>query len=219
MAHPLPCQPTDLPRFVRLFPLAGVILLPRMQLPLQIFEPRYLSMVRDAMASDQLIAIIQPRDIQPHEGGEPPALYQVGALGRITSYSETGDGRLLIALTGIHRFELLAEPAAALPWRQGEADYSRFADDRSPVPPLAAASRADLESTLRRYLETEGLSADWDAIRNADDESLVHSLAAVCPFSAAERQALLECSDFATRAATLGTLMRFAAAAASGRPQ
>lgn len=203
MAHS--ASSSDLPGVVRLFPLPGVILLPHVQLPLQIFEPRYLAMTAEALASDQLIAIIQPRD-----DAAPPALYEVGTLGRISASSEAGDGRLLITLTGINRFRLLAEPAATTPWRQGEADYAAFAGDRNPAAPLAPASRADLESTLRQYLLAQDLSADWEVIHSADDESLVHSLATVCPFSNAERQALLESADFAARARVLTTLMRFA---------
>ncbi len=211
MAHPPPGWSTDLPSAVRLFPLPGVILLPRAQLPLQIFESRYLSMVRDAMAGDQLIGIVQPRD-----GTEPPALYEVGTLGRIASLSETDDGRLLILLSGINRFRLRGEVATAAAWRAGEADYTSFPADRTPPAPLAAAGRADLESTLRGYLAAQDLSADWNAIHGADDESLVHSLATVCPFSVAERQALLESDDLAARAATLATLMRFAEPGAGG---
>jgi Lon protease-like protein len=202
-------QPTaslaDLPVRVRLFPLAGAILLPRAVMPLNIFEPRYLEMVRDAMATDQMIALVQPRD-----EGEPPALFDIGSVGRITQYSETGDGRFLIALTGMARFRLVQELPATTSYRQAEVDYTPYAADWGPADPLAAAARANLESTLRAYLEAQGLSADWDAVKGADDESLVNTLAVVCPFTTAERQALLQALTLPERASTLATLMAFA---------
>lgn len=197
----------DLPAIIRLFPLEGALLLPRAAMPLNIFEPRYLAMVTDAMASDQMIAMIQPR-AEPH-AARPP-LYRVGTLGRITQYSETGDGRFFITLTGLARFRLVREQAATTPYRQAEADYAPYQSDWSPAAPLAAAARADVESTLRHFLDTQDLSADWDAVRAADDESLVNTLCSVCPFTPAERQALLEAPTLADRTSTLTTLMRFA---------
>jgi len=204
--HP-PASLADLPRRVRLFPLGGAILLPRATMPLNIFEPRYLAMVRDAMADDRMIAIIQPRASEPER--QPP-LFDVGAVGRITQYAETGDGRYLIALTGLARFHLREELAVTTAYRQAEVDYAPFAADWSSPEPLAAAVRADLETQLKAYLEAQGLSADWDAVRNADDESLVNTLAVVCPFQPAERQALLEATSLPDRARTLAMLMQFA---------
>ena len=200
-----PTSIADLPQTVRLFPLGGAILLPRAVMPLNIFEPRYLAMVRDAMASDHLIGMIQPRD-----DAEPPELYDVGAIGRITQYSETGDGRFLISLTGLMRFRLSSELAVTTPYRQAQVDYAPHQADWAPADPLAATARAHLESTLQSYLEAQGLSADWDAVRSADDESLVNTLATACPFSNAERQALLESGAVPARASTLTTLMQFA---------
>jgi Lon protease-like protein len=203
--HP-PANLADLPARVRLFPLGGAILLPRSIMPLNIFEPRYLAMVRDAMASDHMIGIIQPRaDWQD----DRPELFQVGALGRITQYSESGDGRYLIALTGLARFRMVQELAVTTAYRQAEVDYARYAADWSPALPLAATARASVEATLRNYLEAQGLSADWDAVKSADDESLVNTLSTVCPFIPAERQALLEAPTLPDRASTLTTLMAF----------
>jgi Lon protease-like protein len=197
----------DLPAIIRLFPLEGALLLPRAAMPLNIFEPRYLAMVTDAMASDQMVAMIQPR--ADALAARPP-LYRVGTIGRITQYSETGDGRFFITLTGLARFRLVREQAATTPYRQAEADYTPYQSDWSPAAPLAAAARADVESTLRHFLDTQDLSADWDAVRAADDESLVNTLCSVCPFTPAERQALLEAPTLADRTSTLTTLMRFA---------
>lgn len=205
MSNQPPASLADLPVRVRLFPLSGAILLPRAVMPLNIFEPRYLEMVRDAMATDQMIALVQPRD-----DDEPPSLYDIGAVGRITQYSETGDGRFLIALTGMARFRLVQELPATTSYRQAEVDYTPYAADWGPADPLAATARADLESTLKSYLETQGLSADWDAVKSADDESLVNTLSVVCPFTSAERQALLQANTLPDRASTLATLMAFA---------
>lgn len=204
--HP-PASLADLPRRVRLFPLGGAILLPRASMPLNIFEPRYLSMVRDAMADDRMIAIIQPRADEP---ADRPPLFDVGAIGRITQYAETGDGRYLIALQGLARFRLAHELDTTTAYRQAEVDYAAYTADWSPAEPLAAAARADLETRLKAYLEAQGLSADWDAVQNADDESLVNTLSVVCPFQPAERQALLESVTLPDRARTLVMLMQFA---------
>ena len=212
MSNQPPASLADLPVRVRLFPLTGAILLPRAVMPLNIFEPRYLEMVRDAMASDQMIALVQPRD-----EGEPPTLYDIGAVGRITQYSETGDGRFLIALTGMARFRMVTELSATTSYRQAEVDYSPYAADWGPADPLAATARADLESTLKTYLEAQGLSADWEAVKSADDESLVNTLSVVCPFTSAERQALLQAHTLPDRASTLATLMAFAQGAPTDR--
>jgi Lon protease-like protein len=200
-------SPDDLPTVVRVFPLSGAILLPRAVLPLNIFEPRYLAMTRDAMATDRLIAIVQPREA---EGRDPPPLFEVGSIGRITRFSETGDGRFLIALTGLIRFRVASELAVTTPYRQVTADYSPFRLDWDPPAPLGEGGRARVETALRAYLRAQELSADWEAVANADDESLIHTLAAVCPFDLLERQALLEAPDLAARAETLATLMTFA---------
>lgn len=208
MAHPQMFRLADFPPGVRLFPLEGAILLPRAQLPLNIFEPRYLAMVADAMAGDRLIAMIQPRE-EALTAARPP-LYGVGTLGRITSFSETGDGRFLIVLTGLARFDLGPELGAPTPYRQAEVSYGRFAGDLAAATPLAAAARADLEHALAGYLATQDYSADWESVRAADDESLVNTLGVVCPFSPAEKQALLQAPTLAERASTLCALMRFA---------
>lgn len=196
----------SLPEVIPVFPLSGAVLLPRGTLPLNIFEPRYLAMVRDAMKGDRLIGMIQPRAKSP----EPPPLYDIGCVGRITQYSETGDGRLLIALTGLSRFRIDRELAVITPYRQVVADYAAWAGDWATPAPLPAAVRADLEGSLRSYLDAMGMSADWDAVANADDESLVNTLAAVCPFDAVEKQALIETGSMLERAHTLSALMAFA---------
>ncbi|MBV8972398.1 MAG: LON peptidase substrate-binding domain-containing protein [Sphingomonadaceae bacterium] len=201
MASENPMLPTVLP----VFPLGGAVLLPRGVLPLNIFEPRYLAMVRDAMAGDKLIGMIQPRG-----DGDPPGLFGVGCAGRITEHRETGDGRVLIALTGVARFAVAAELDVTTPYRQVRADFDAFAADAGEPQPLAPAARSALETTLRAYLDAQGLSADWKAVSEADDDSLVTTLTAVCPFEPIERQALLEAPDLPTRAATLGALMTFA---------
>ncbi len=208
-----------LPVAVPVFPLTGALLLPRGVLPLNIFEPRYLAMVRDAMAAtgaaNRIIGIIQPRG-QGDDDGTPPELYGVGCLGRISDYRETDDGRILIALTGVSRFRIQAELDRTTLYRQVMADYHGFRGDRGEPEPLAAVARAGLEQVLRSYLDDQGLSADWEAVRAADDEALVTTLASVCPFDPAEKQALLEASDLPDRAATLTALMTFAQGTGTG---
>lgn len=205
-----------LPTAIPVFPLTGALLLPRGTLPLNIFEPRYLAMVRDAMAAagaaNRMIGIIQPR-----AQGEPPPLYDVGCIGRIGDYRETDDGRILIALTGVTRFRIAAELDRTTLYRQVMADYHDFAEDRDDPEPLTATARAGLEDVLRAYLDAQGLSADWEAVHAADDEALVTTLSGVCPFDPAEKQALLEAEDLPERAATLTALMAFAQGLGTGK--
>jgi len=198
-----------LPSAVPVFPLTGALLLPRGVLPLNIFEPRYLAMIRDALAATgaahRIIGMIQPR-----RRNDPAPLFEIGCLGRITDFQETEDGRILLTLTGLSRFRVQAELDRNTPYRQVIADYLGFQDDRDTPPALAPAARAGLEDVLKTYLDTQGLSADWDAVQSADDESLVTTLSSVCPFDPPEKQALLEAEDLAARAATLTALMTFA---------
>ena len=201
----------SLPTRLPLFPLSGALLLPRGTLPLNIFEPRYLAMVKDAMAGGRLVGMVQPKD-----DAARPALYPVGSVGRITQFAETDDGRFMIALSGVSRFRIRAELDVDTPYRQAEVTYDDFTADTADAPSLGAPQRADIEERLRAYLDSQGLSADWDAVASADDEALVNTIAAVCPFDPAEKQALLEASDVPTRAATLSALMAFAAPV--GRP-
>jgi len=196
-------RPRDLPDVVPVFPLTGVILLPRGRLPLNIFEPRYLAMIDDAMAHHRLIGMIQPEG-----SGSSPGLSRVGGLGRITSLSETEDGRYLITLTGITRFEIAAEMAVTTPYRQIQPRYEAYGDDLAP--PKGAIDRQALLDELRRYLDANKMRADWSSLEEAEGESLVNALAMICPFEPAEKQALIEAPDLAARADTLRTLLAMA---------
>lgn len=207
-------ETTMLPNVLPVFPIGGAVLLPRGVMPLNIFEPRYLAMVRDAMAGSKLIGMIQPRFIASEDDDSGamgrPGLFDVGCAGRITEFRETGDGRMIIALTGVSRFSVARELDVTTPYRQVMPDFDAYADDEGEPRPLAPAARSALETTLRSYLDTQGLSADWKAVAEADDDSLVTTLSAVCPFDPVERQALLEARDLPARAATLNALMTFA---------
>lgn len=196
----------SLPGVIPVFPLAGALLLPRARMPLNIFESRYLAMVRDALEGEGVIGMIQPSD-----AAEPPALFDVGCAGRIESCSETPDGRFLITLAGLCRFRAVEELPATTPYRQVKADYGPYADDLQTPMPEAGIDRAALLDALSGYLESRNLAVDWDAVDGAGDEALVHSLAAVCPFSVAEKQALIETASLLKRARTITTLMTMAA--------
>ena len=199
----------DLPQVIPVFPLPGAILLPRGQLPLNIFEPRYLNMVDDAMAGDRIIGMLQP-----HGGSARlPGLSPVGCAGRITSFAETSDGRYLITLTGCARFRLASELPVQTPYRQVRADFAPFEKDLA-APPAddAGLDRDLLLDALRAYLETRGLDIDWDTAETAPPEALINSLSMALPFDPPEKQALLEARTLADRADVLTALMTIDAA-------
>lgn len=206
-------QAITLPEVTRLFPLTGAVLFPDGLLPLNIFEPRYLAMVRDAMADDRMIGIIQPKD-----DAEPPALHGVGALGRIIEFAETPDGRFVIVLQGVIRFRIAAEVETEQPYRQARVSYDDFLADLREAKPLGDGIRDQVEASLKTYLDAQGLSADWEAVAQADDDGLVRTLAGVCPFDPIEKQALLEAPNLPARADILIALMRFAPGTAAEAP-
>jgi uncharacterized protein len=195
--------PGDLPDVIPVFPLAGALLLPRGQLPLNIFEPRYLMMFDDAFRSGRrLIGMIQPDAARP--GPEDrPNLYRVGCVGRITQFAETGDGRYLIQLTGVARFRVEAELAVETPYRQCRVTYAPFADDFVGHKGEDGVDRESLLRALSDYLKANDLKADWQGIEHAPNEALVNALAMMSPYGAAEKQALLEAPDLKTRAEIL----------------
>jgi Lon protease-like protein len=188
---------------VPIFPLAGALLFPRGQLPLHIFEPRYRAMVRDAMASDGFIAMIQPRDCR-----EPPSLFDIGCIGEIVSSEELEDGRFNIVLEGLSRFRIAREADVATPYRQVDADRKGFGDEDDPEP-LASIQRADLERESRRYADALGYAVDWESVARLDDETLVNGIAQIAPLDVGSKQALLEANDLSTRADLLVQFMQF----------
>lgn len=208
-------SPNRPPAILPLFPLAGALLLPGGQLPLNIFEPRYLRMVDEALGGARMIGMIQPKDADGSRGDGPggPSLYSVGCAGRITSFAETGDGRYLITLTGQRRFRLAGEIHADTPYRQGEADWGAFDIDAHEDPTGEDVDREDFLEAMRDYLTAEGLKTDWDAAASAPIDALVASLAMGCPFEPTEKQALLEARTTYDRAQTLMALMEISGAA------
>ena len=196
----------DLPQLIPVFPLDGALLLPGGDLPLQIFEPRYLNMIDDVMAGDRIVGMIQTRS-----GGdrERPKLSDVGCTGRVTSYAETSDGRYLITLTGVCRFDAGDELFAHTPYRQLRARYDRFEADLKDQSEAQApeAARARFAKALKRYLNRRELDIDWETAHSAPLEALVTSLAMGLPFEPAEKQALLEAPTLSGRFETLSTLL------------
>jgi Lon protease-like protein len=190
--------PADLPDVIPVFPLPGALLLPRGQMPLNIFEPRYLAMIDDALRGARLIGMIQPDTRQ--KGIEPPALYRIGCVGRITQLAESGDGRYLIELTGVSRFEIIEELKVPTLYRQCRVGYQRFADDFVVRKGESGVDRDMLLRTLRNFLKANDLSADWKGIEQAPNEALVNALSMMSPYGTAEKQALLEAPDLKTRA-------------------
>ncbi|MEE8500065.1 MAG: LON peptidase substrate-binding domain-containing protein [Kiloniellales bacterium] len=196
-----------LPRVVPIFPLPGVLLLPGALLPLNIFEPRYLAMVRDAISGERVIGMIQPCEAAPDVGAAK--VYETGCAGRITVFSETGDGRYLITLTGLIRFDVARELPMIDGYRRVAADYGRFRRDLDE--PAGEIDRAQLLQTLGAYFAANGIEGDWKAIEETEDETLVTSLAMACPFAAPEKQALLEAMTLSERARAMTAIMAMAA--------
>jgi len=194
----------DLPKSLPLFPLTGAVLLPRGQLPLNIFEPRYLEMFDYALQGDRLIGMIQPTENE--ETVAHPRLSQVGCAGKIVSFRETEDNRYLISLAGICRFRLTSEMQTSTPWRAGFCDFGAFAADLA-QPSDDAFPRERLLAALKTYLTSRDLQADWKNVMTAPGEALVNALAMMCPFDAIEKQALLEAPSFQERASTLMALL------------
>ena len=190
----------DLPQIIPVFPLDGALLLPHAALPLNIFEPRYLNMIDDALAGERIIGMVQTR---PGGTRAHPLLSDVGCAGRITSFSETGDGRYLITLTGMARFRVGRELAGVGPYRQVTPDFTPYEADLAPPGDDDGFDRIVFLAALKAYLDHRGLDIEWDGAREAPGEALVNSLAMALPFDAAEKQALLEAPDLKTRAEIL----------------
>ncbi len=195
---------SGLPTRFPVFPLTGAILLPSGNLPLNIFEPRYLQMIKDVMRADETIGMIQPSG---RISDEQPELYPVGCAGKVTSFESTEDGRYLVTLTGICRFEVVEELTVATPYRQVVASFERWQDDLAPPKPEDSL-RPCLTEALRRYFTVHDISVDWDQIELAPLSGLLTSLAMICPFEPSEKQALLEASDPDQLGQTLVSLLQ-----------
>lgn len=197
----------ELPQTLPIFPLTGALLLPRGHLPLNIFEPRYLAMVDSALSTTRLIGMIQP--VEPEDQVLTPKLSAVGCAGRIVSYRETEDGRVLITLMGVCRFRVGEELDVRTPFRQVRADYAPFLGDMV-APPPERFPRERLAAALKDYLVRRDLKADWGSVMSAPADVLVNALAMLCPFGPAEKQALLEAPSWAERVDTLVALLEMA---------
>ncbi|HBF32437.1 LON peptidase substrate-binding domain-containing protein [Rhizobium sp.] len=192
----------DLPETVPVFPLAGALLLPGGQLPLNIFEPRYLEMFDHALRSNRLIGMVQPSLNEPFEIAHGVCtLAPVGCIGRITSFAETGDGRYMVSLSGVCRFRVMEEVKSTHPFRS--VHISPFVRDLSAKDEESTVDRKRLLEVFRAYLDANKLEADWDSVQRASNLTLVNSLSMMSPFGPAEKQALLEAQDLKTRTETL----------------
>lgn len=196
----------ELPQTLPIFPLTGVLLLPRGKLPLNIFEPRYLAMTEDALHGDRLIGMMQP--LEEDAAGDQPPVFPVGCAGRITQFSETDDGRFLITLTGLCRFRIDRELPLFCGYRRVVPEYSAYRSDFEMEP--LTFDRGRLLSALKVYLKLKQLSAEWESIESAPGERLVTCLAMICPFSSREKQALLEAPTLPERAKVLTVLLEMA---------
>ncbi len=210
-------KPSDLPDVIPLFPLQGCILLPRSTLPLNIFEPRYLEMLDEVLAGDRVIGIIQPRgggdDEQESPQDKTAPLRQTGCVGRLTAFSETDDGRVLITLIGIARFDIVDELNTQKPFRSCRVTYQPYLDDFVRGHGQDAVDWQRLLRVLKVYLSARGMSADWESIERSPAELLVNTLAMISPYGPEEKQALLEAQDLRERAEVLMALAEMELAA------
>jgi Lon protease-like protein len=201
-------SPADLPGQIPVFPLSGALLLPKAELPLNVFEPRYLGMVAHAMSTDRIIGIIQPA--RAEEAEDVPELMKVGCAGRIISYSETMDNRVLITLAGICRFQLVREVEVETPFRQVIANYHPFAVDFAADGGAAGVDRPALVKAFRDYLTANNMKANWQEVDQAPIDILVNTLSLLAPYPPEEKQALLEAPDLKSRAEVLVALTEMA---------
>lgn len=215
-------RPADLPSRIPVFPLRGTILLPRSTLPLSIFEPRYLTMLEDVMSGDRILGIVQPQltgeGTAESPAGKSAGVKRVGCAGRVTTYQELDDGRLVITLTGISRFEVVDEAMTAKPYRIMSVSYDRHAADFAAGQGEEAVDRDNLLRVLKSYLDAHHLNADWNSIVRATNEVLINALSVMSPYGPEEKQALLEAMDLKSRADVLIALaeMDLAASTESG---
>lgn len=201
-------KPSDLPDVLPVFPLSGALLLPGGRLPLNIFEPRYLELIDQVVASHRLIGMVQPRN--ESDSSDSPALYEVGCVGRLTSLAESGDGRYLISLHGVCRYRIAEEVRVKTPYRQ--CRIVAFAADLAESDDGENVDREALLKTFRAYLDANELEADWESVSRAENETLVNALSMMAPYGPAEKQALLEAVDLKTRADTLVAITEIALA-------
>ena len=198
-------QRIDLPSIIPVFPLPGALLLPRSQLPLHIFEPRYLAMIEDVMKTQhRMMGMIQPTVFQGEE-----RLQTIGCAGRLTQFSETEDGRYMITLTGISRYRIREEETGFQPYRRFNVDWSGFEADQAASALDSEFDREGFYSLLAKYFEARGLTTDWEAMKDADDELLINSLSMMLDFEKEDKQALLEAPSLMTRRETLVTLIEY----------
>ena len=210
--------PDDLPDTIPVFPLGGALLLPRGQLPLNIFEPRYLAMVDHALATQRIIGLLQPEG-EPAEEDPRPRLYKVGCVGRLVRFAESGDGRYLVSLAGIARYQVRAEIDASTPFRQCHVDYRPYLVDFHPRHGEDEVDRERVLTALRRFVESTKLKIDWKSIDEAPNEALVNALSMMAPVGVREKQALLEAPDLKARAETLIAVTEMELAKSQAGPQ
>lgn len=210
--------PEDCPLVVPVFPLGGALLLPRGQMPLNIFEPRYIAMIDDAIRTHRVVGVIQPEPESGRQSTAPPLL-QVGCLGRITQFAETGDDRYIVTLTGIGRFRVVEELPVTTPYRQCRIDYDDFIIDFTARAGEEEVDRAALLKALRAFAKASDLKIDWKGVNEAPNEALVNALSMMCPFGPREKQALLEAGSLKDRAEVLVAITEIELARGGGDPE
>jgi Lon protease-like protein len=210
MAQGMPFQPVlgEINPEIPVFPLPGAMLLPHGRMPLNIFEARYIALVEHALGAGRMFGMIQPDSLKPPDT-RGPAVFTVGCLGRITSFTETEDGRIVLSLLGVLRFAVAEELQPHRGYRRMRVDFTPYVDDLALPSPDIGLPRKPLLAALRGYFDRQGLTADWETIGEMDDPTLLTALCMMCPFAPSEKQALLEAESPAQRVEILQALLEF----------
>jgi len=209
---------TDLPATLPLFPVAGALLLPRRPIQLTVFEPRYLTMLDDALSGERLIGMIQPKAGEA-ASDRAPELCEIGCAGRVVQFAEVGDGRCFVTLIGVSRFRVTDELTTLTPYRIVRADYWGFPQDFVEGAGETDVDRDALLKALREFAKANDLKIDWDDVKSASNETLVNSLAVMSPYGAREKQALLEARDLKSRADMLIAISQIELAGGAQAPR
>ena len=197
-----------LPKIIPIFPLSNFIIFPRTTVPLNIFEPRYVDMINDSMKTNKLFGMVQPKTVKNFDETKPPILHNIGCLGKITSFKESEDGRYLIELKGITRFEVKKEINSNKKYREFEIDFNNYSNDLDEKKEDLKFSDLELIfKDLKTLFEKKGFIINWRSLEKQNLDEIINALAMTSPFSVEEKQVLLESKDLNIRKTKIAEIL------------